>query len=53
MVNITHEPFNYDDQSWVISSRGHVPPVKKRPVGSDKVKADPPELEDEEPAEKE
>ena len=51
MVKVTQEPFNYDDESWVISSRGYMPPRKKPAVGPDKVEAEPPELEDGEPAE--
>jgi hypothetical protein len=53
MVNITHEPFNYDDESWVISSESYIPPTNLRTNDSSKDKAEPPEPEKAEPAEKE
>jgi len=52
MAKITRVPFNYDDESWTISSRGYVPPRRERPVSPDKADTEPPEPEDQEPAEK-
>ena len=43
MVRIIREPFNYDDESWVVSSRGYIPPAKKRTADSSEARPKPPE----------
>ena len=45
MVKITRVPFNYDDESWVISSRSFAPPTKRPTEGSSEAKPKPPEPE--------
>jgi len=54
MVKITHVPFNYDDESWVISSHSYIPTTNLRDDDSSEEKTESPQQpQPEQPPEKE
>jgi hypothetical protein len=53
MVNITRGTFNYDDESWAISSESYIPPTNLRTNDSSEEEESPKPPKPEQPPEKE